>query len=92
MALTASLLRELKLLKRHAAIVRILEKHPMGIVRLSQFTGLPPHRVRYSLRILQQNGLLEPSTKGAALNGKGRKFSAAFGKEKKKLMQEITSL
>jgi predicted transcriptional regulator len=37
----------------------------MGIIKLSEITKYPQHMVRYSLRILEQDGLIEPSPQGA---------------------------
>ena len=57
---------ELDILKRHINVLKTLEKYqPMGIIKLSELTGYPQHMVRYSLRILEQDGLIEPSPQGA---------------------------
>lgn len=57
---------ELDILKRHVSVLKTLEKNqPMGIIKLSELTGYPQHMVRYSLRILEQDGLVEPSSQGA---------------------------
>jgi len=37
----------------------------MGIIKLSELTKYPQHMVRYSLRILEQDDLIEPSPQGA---------------------------
>lgn len=84
---------ELGLLERHIKILRILEeKGPLGIVKLSYLTNTPPHQVRYSLRILQQSGFLQPTTKGAMLNSRARNFISGFEKEKKSLTKRIASI
>ena len=57
---------ELDILKRHVFVLQILKKNePAGIIKLSELTGHPQHMVRYSLRILEQEGLIEPSPQGA---------------------------
>jgi len=57
---------ELDILKRHIHILKTLkENEPAGIIKLSELTKNPQHTVRYSLRILEQDGLIEPSPKGA---------------------------
>ncbi len=43
----------------------IMENQPIGIIRLSELLNYPQHKVRYSLRILEQEGLIEPSPDGA---------------------------
>jgi len=57
---------EINILGRHLEILKMVMKHePIGIIKLSQLTGLPQHAVRYSLRVLEQEGLVEPSRSGA---------------------------
>jgi len=64
--LTSVIETELDILKRHVHVLKALQKHqPMGIIKLSELTGYPQHMVRYSLRILEQDGLIEPSPQGA---------------------------
>lgn len=64
--LTSVIQTELDILKRHVHVLKTLQKHqPMGIIKLSELTGYPQHMVRYSLRILEQDGLIEPSPQGA---------------------------
>ena len=41
----------------------------MGIIKLSELTNYPQHMVRYSLRILEQDDLIEPSPQGAVTTG-----------------------
>jgi len=67
-ALTSVIENELDILKRHIDILKILQdQQPMGIIKLSELTGYPQHMVRYSLRILEQEDLIEPSSRGAML-------------------------
>jgi predicted transcriptional regulator len=57
---------ELNLLQRHIALLKaIIENEPIGIIRLSEMLNYPQHKVRYSLRILEQERLIEPSLEGA---------------------------
>ena len=52
--------------RRDARILRtVIEYGPIGIVRLADETGLPEHKVRYSLRMLEEDGLVEPTPDGA---------------------------
>ena len=52
--------------QRDVQILRaVIEHGPIGIVRLSEETGLPEHKVRYSLRMLEDDGLVEPTPQGA---------------------------
>ena len=57
---------ELDILKRHVLVLQVLKQNePAGIIKLSELTKNPQHMVRYSLRILEQEGLIEPSPQGA---------------------------
>lgn len=64
--LTGRVQHELELLKRHVIVLRkVIEVGPIGIMKLSLETGIPDHLVRYSLRVLEKQGLITPSTQGA---------------------------
>ncbi len=68
--LTSVIETELNILKRHIHVLKTLqESQPMGIIKLSELTKYPQHMVRYSLRILEQDGLIEPSPHGAVTTG-----------------------
>ena len=43
---------------------------PIGIIRLSQLTGQPQHVIRYSLRTLENDGIIRPSAQGAIVTDK----------------------
>jgi predicted transcriptional regulator len=52
--------------ERDQQILRaVIEHGPIGIVRLSDETGIPEHKVRYSLRMLEDDELIEPTPDGA---------------------------
>ena len=52
--------------QRDVRILRaVIEHGPIGIVRLSEVTDLPEHKVRYSLRMLEEDELVEPTPNGA---------------------------
>jgi predicted transcriptional regulator len=64
--LTRRVQHELELLKRHIIILKkVMDNGPIGIMKLSLETGISDHLVRYSLRVLEQQGLIAPSTQGA---------------------------
>ena len=67
--------QEVKLLQRHVPMLRaIVENQPIGIIRLSEMMNYPQHKVRYSLRILEQEGLIKPSPEGAVTTDKLEDF------------------
>ena len=43
----------------------VLKHHPIGISRLASETGVDEHKARYSLRMLENDGLVEPTAQGA---------------------------
>lgn len=64
--LTAMVESELELLHRHVNMLCIIKEHqPIGIIKLSEITKYPQHKVRYSLRMLEKEGLIFPSPNGA---------------------------
>jgi len=57
---------ELELIDRHTLVLKIvIEQGPIGILKLAEVTGMQAHKVRYSLRVLEQNGLIKASPQGA---------------------------
>lgn len=68
----SSLFREIKTdletVKRHLSIIQtLLREQPVGIIKISHETGIPEHKIRYSLRVLEKEGLILPSREGAIL-------------------------
>lgn len=58
----------LETLRRHISVIKtLLMEQPMGIIRISQETNLPEHKIRYSLRILERDSIISPSKEGAIL-------------------------
>jgi predicted transcriptional regulator len=43
----------------------VLRHHPVGIERIAEVTGIDEHKARYSLRMLEDDGLVEPTPDGA---------------------------
>ncbi len=65
------LVDELELLERHIHMLKVTkENQPVGIIRLSEILDIPKHKVRYSLRLLEKEGLISPSTEGARFTDK----------------------
>ena len=63
--------KELNLLSRHLEVMTTVKEHgPIGIIKLSQMTGQPQHMIRYSLRTLEKDGIIEPSPNGAIVTDK----------------------
>ncbi|UCH90362.1 MAG: hypothetical protein JSV49_11590 [Thermoplasmata archaeon] len=88
--LTDRIQTELELLERHVMLLKvIMRSQPIGIIRLAEHSGVPQHKVRYSLRILEQEGLIKPSPDGAVTTDKLDNYLPVLKKILKKL--ETTS-
>jgi predicted transcriptional regulator len=73
--LTSKIESEIDLLQRHVTMLKAIMNHePIGIIRLSELLNVPQHKVRYSLRILEQEGLIQPSPEGAITTDKLQPF------------------
>jgi predicted transcriptional regulator len=49
----------------HRILTEVIERGPIGINRLARETDVPEHKVRYSLRMLENDDLVEPTPDGA---------------------------
>jgi predicted transcriptional regulator len=45
----------------------VIEHQPIGITRIAQETDIDEHKARYSLRMLEDGGLVEPTPQGAVV-------------------------
>lgn len=73
--LTSKIEAEMELLQRHVEMLKaIMDNEPIGIIRLSEMLEYPQHKVRYSLRILEQEDLIEPSPDGAVTTERIQEF------------------
>jgi predicted transcriptional regulator len=52
----------------------VIDSEPIGIVKMSNETGYPHHKVRYSLRVLEEENLIEPSSQGAITTDRTAEF------------------
>ncbi|MGB9985780.1 hypothetical protein [Salarchaeum japonicum] len=67
--------KEVDMLERHLQVLRmVLEREPIGIVKMSNETGYPHHKVRYSLRVLEEEDLIEASSQGAITTERTEEF------------------
>jgi len=73
--LTKRLQTELEILHRHVLMLQTIKANePIGIIRLAELLRHPQHKIRYSLRILEQEGLIRPSPEGAVSTDKVKEF------------------
>ena len=84
--LTLRVQHELELLKRHLIILKkVIDSGPIGILKISIETNMPDHLVRYSLRVLEQQGLIIPSTQGAVATKSAKEAYSEFRTELEKI-------
>jgi len=71
--------QEVDMLERHLEVLRmVLENEPIGILKMSNETGHPHHKIRYSLRVLEEASLIEPTSQGAATTDETSEFVAGL--------------
>lgn len=84
---------EVDMLVRHLTVFRYVYEHePIGIVRLAEESGYPTHRVRYSLRILEEEGLIEPSPTGAVTTQSAEERLAEYRPEVAALVERVEEM
>ncbi|MDR3075442.1 MAG: hypothetical protein LBU30_05355 [Candidatus Methanoplasma sp.] len=60
---------EVDLIGRHIEMLKVTrELQPIGIIRLSEALNIPRHKVRYSLRLLEKDGLIVATNEGAMVS------------------------
>jgi predicted transcriptional regulator len=84
---------ELDLLGRNVDILeRLSGNPPMGIIRLSEALRLPIHKVRYSLHLLEREGVIQPSADGAVVTERAREFWDSLDKSLDRMSNLIQHL
>ncbi|NJD53276.1 MAG: hypothetical protein FIB07_10455 [Candidatus Methanoperedens sp.] len=91
--LTLRVQHELELLKRHLIILKkVIDSGPIGILKISIETNIPDHLVRYSLRVLEQQGLITPSTQGAVATKSAKEAYSEFRTELEKIEDTLEDI
>lgn len=81
---------EIDLLERHLRMLRITkDNQPIGIIRLSELLGIPKHKVRYSLRLLEQEELIAATPDGAVVTDRYDAFMEELGDSLDDLKERI---
>ncbi len=84
---------ELEMLRRHLIILKqVVENEPIGILKLAEETKIPSHKVRYSLRILEQEGLIAASAPGAITTEHTKPFLDELDSLIEKLVEDAEDL
>lgn len=84
---------ELELTERHLLVLKkVIEESPIGILKLAEVTGMQNHKVRYSLRVLEQANLIKPSAQGAVPGDAVPKFLEEFERELEKVNEKVSRI
>jgi predicted transcriptional regulator len=66
---------EVDMLDRHLNILQmVVDNEPIGIVKMSNELGYDHHEIRYSLRLLEEEDLIEPTQQGAITTDETESF------------------
>jgi predicted transcriptional regulator len=91
--LVERILAEMELLLRNVTILeKLSSERPMGILKLSDAMKLPNHKVRYSLHLLEREGVIEPSAEGAVLTDKAKDYWKTLDKSLDMLNENVRHL
>jgi predicted transcriptional regulator len=84
---------DIQLLDRHIGVMKaVMEHEPIGIVKLSLLMDLPYHRIRYSLRVLEQMGYIQASPAGAITTGQARELLGNLNRDVDELISLLQAL
>jgi len=84
---------ELDLLARNVDILEKLAKSPpIGIIRLSEALELPIHKTRYSLHLLEREGVIQPSADGAVVTDRAAEFWSSLNRSLDRMTELIEHL
>ena len=85
--------KEVNMLLRHLQVLRIvIESKPIGIVKMSNETGYEHHKVRYSLRVLEEENLIEPTSKGATTTNQATEFVDNLGENINEISEKLDGM
>ncbi len=91
--LTEKVSGELEMLRRHLVILKqVVENEPIGILKLAEETKIPSHKVRYSLRILEHEGLIAASAPGAITTERTKPFLDELDTMIERIVADATDL
>jgi predicted transcriptional regulator len=85
--------KEVDMLERHLQVLKmVMQNEPIGIVKMSNETGYPHHKVRYSLRVLEEESLIEPSSQGAITTEQTGEFVADLDDKVDEIIAKLESM
>ncbi len=89
----AGTMEEMDLVERHIMMLKATrENEPVGIIRLSELLNIPRHKVRYSLRLLEQDGLIKATPGGAMVTDRYDAFMAELSAQLDEVVERVDRL
>ncbi|MDB2245248.1 protein kinase [Halorubrum ezzemoulense] len=83
---------EVTTLERHFEVLKILyERSPVGNVEIANELGYPQSKVRFSLRVLEEENLIEPTAQGAVLTDDADDEIEGYNQKLDQLQNQIAS-
>jgi len=84
---------EVELLERHLQVMRAVAQHgPIGIMKLTEELNQSQHRIRYSLRVLEQMQYIRATPTGAVATEKADSMLREFDGNLDALILRLNSL
>lgn len=85
--------KEVDVLDRHMNVLKtVIANEPIGIVKISTELGYPHHKVRYSLRKLEEADLVEPTEQGAVTTDETEMFVDTLNDDLNAAIDKIASM
>ena len=85
--------QEIDMLQRNLIVLSVVAKNgPIGITKIAEETDMPLHKVRYSLRVLELEQLIRPSTHGAVVTDLAHDFFKNIDVRVDEIVQKISNL
>jgi predicted transcriptional regulator len=82
--------QESEIALRHLLVLHTVKKNqPIGIFKLAEVMNMPKHKIRYSLRVLEQSGIIEPTQYGAVLKEGADREISKLREEIKEIMKNV---
>lgn len=85
--------QESEIALRHLQVMKtVWENQPIGIFKLAEIMKVPRHKIRYSLRVLEQSGIIQPTQYGAVIKEESIKLVENMKKDLKTAIKRIEEM
>ncbi|MEF8874890.1 MAG: hypothetical protein V5A88_09525 [Candidatus Thermoplasmatota archaeon] len=92
-SLAGELKSELNTIERTIRILDLVkDEEPIGIKKLSEKLETEDHKVRYSLRLLEKDNIIEPTSHGASLTKDHAKAEGQLKSDLKEMKNTLNEL